>query len=352
MSKESLPQPQNSDEVDLGHLFNAIGKLFDRFIRFVSSIFKSVFSVAMYGLKAIVVNLKLIAAVVIVAGILGVVLEKMKTKVYSSEMLVRTYFDAKYQLATNINYYNALLDNERHETLSDIFGIHKDTIKSIVSFDIYPGPETENDIIIEYDNFVKSIDSVRAQDISYEDFVENRDIFSGNIYLINVESTKEDIFKSLEKGLDSSFNNQYSEKKKKKRDDIIEIQKQTLLASIKQLDSLQDIYVDVLQEESKSTTASINLSEGFPLTQEKSTTKEYQLLTKEIELRDQLRMLEEQKVEESVYFDVISSFQEIGNEKSNLLNKYSITLPILAFVLLCLGYLTKKFSRYVRNYEG
>ena len=36
MSKE-LPQNNNSEEIDLGLLFNAIGKLFNRFINFVKS---------------------------------------------------------------------------------------------------------------------------------------------------------------------------------------------------------------------------------------------------------------------------------------------------------------------------
>ena len=57
-----------------------------------------------------------------------------------------------------------------------------------------PGPETENERIVQYDRFVKSIDSVRAQHISFDDFVENRDIYSGDLFEIIVESKKKDIF--------------------------------------------------------------------------------------------------------------------------------------------------------------
>jgi len=344
--------PNNQDEVDLGQLFNAIGRVFDRFINFITSIFKAIFSVFIYALKAIIVNFKIIATVVIIMGILGYGLEKMKPNVYSSEMLIRTYFDAKYQLATNISYYNALLVDEDYVTLSGIFDTPKDTIQSLVEFEIFPGPETENDRIVEYNEFIKSIDSVRAQELSFDEFIENRDIFSGSLFILKVYSTKKDLFKDLEKGIDSSFNNRYSEKKKKKRDDIIDIQKENISASIVQLDSLQTIYVDVLKKESEKASASIGLGDGFPLQQEKSTTKEFELINKEIALRERIRALDEQKVEESVYFDVISSFQEIGNREMKITEKYSILLPILGFLLLCFLYLASKTIKFAKKYEA
>jgi len=341
----------NQDEVDLGQLFNAIGRVFDRFINFIASIFKGIFSIIIYSIKAVIVNFKIIVIVVIISGIIGYALEKIKPNVYSSEMLVRTYFDAKYQLATNISYYNALLIDEDYNALSNIFTSPKDTLQKLVEFEIYPGPETENDRIVEYNEFIKSIDSVRAQELSFDDFIENRDIFSGSLFILKVYSTKKDIFKDLEKGIDSSFNNRYSKKKKQKRDDIIDIQKENISSSIAQLDSLQSVYVEVLKKESEKPSASIGSGDGFPLQQEKSVTKEYELITKEIKLRERLRALDEQKVEESVYFDVISSFQEIGNIETKLTEKYSIVFPILGFLLLCLLYLASKIIKFAKNYE-
>ena len=42
MSNE-LPQPQASEEVDLGQLFKLIGNAFNKFFRFIASIFKGLF---------------------------------------------------------------------------------------------------------------------------------------------------------------------------------------------------------------------------------------------------------------------------------------------------------------------
>lgn len=343
---------QNNEEVDLGQLFNAIGRVFDRFINFITSIFKSIFTVIIYLIKDVILNFKLIVGVLLLAGIAGFTIEKIKPPVYNSEMLVKTYFDSKYQLVTNINYFNALLADKDYTTLSKIFKLeNEESAAQLVNFEIEAGPETENDRIVQFDEFVKSIDSIRAQEITYDDFIENRDIHSGNFFIIRVESYQKDIFTSLEQGLNTSFDNAYSTKKMEKRDSMLAIQKQNLEASIEEVKQLQQIYISVLEEEAQSTKASIALGEGFPLQQEKSETKEYQLLNQEIKLRDELRKLEEQKIEENVFFDVISGFQLIGNQADDILKKYSLVFPAIAFILLVLVYFSRKTIKFVLNYE-
>ena len=217
MNKDLPNNNSSNEEVDLGQLFNAIGKLFERVFKAISFVFMSIYSTIIYAAKAVIVNYKVVLITAFAAGIIGNILEKQKTKVYESSMLVRTYFDAKYQLSTNINYYNALIGSEDYESLSSIFNLSKEATKDLLNFEIAPGPETENDRIVQYDRFLKSIDSIRAQEVSFDDYIENRDIYSGDLFLITVDSKKKDIFKNLERGLDSTFKNQYSTKKNEKK---------------------------------------------------------------------------------------------------------------------------------------
>lgn len=348
---DKLPNNQASEEVDLGQLFKAIGNLFDRFYRFISSIFKSIFSVLIYTLKAIIDNFKIIVTVMVVFAVLGFALEKYRPKVYTSSMLVRPYFDSKYQLFKNIDYYNALLDNDDYKKLADIFNIDKDTIKKVKSFEVELPFESENTKILKYERFIKSIDSTRAINISYEEFVENEDVYSGNEFEIIVESNKKDIFLSLKEGINNAFTNEYSINKKQKRDSLNYIQKENITQAIKEVDSLQKVYIKVLEEESKSTAKGISIGEGFTLDNEKSSTKEYELLNREIQLRDQLRKLEQEKVEDDVFFDIISDFQAVGELKREITDRYSILFPAFGFVLLCLLFLTSRLVRFVKNYE-
>lgn len=347
MNKEN-----NTEEVDLGLLFDAIGKLFNRFFQFIALIFKFGFSIIIFGLKAIIDNFKLIGAVLIVAAITGYGLERLKPNIYTSQMLVKPYFDSKYQLVNNIGYFNALISGGDYTPLTEIFQVSEEDVKQLKNFEINIGPESENDRIKQYDNYIKSIDSVLAQDISFDDFIENRDIYSSNFFEISVYSSKKDIFKSLESGLNKSFENTYSAKKMKKRDSLIYIQKQSLINSIKSVDSLQKVYINVLTEESKSQNSSISLGEAFSFKKEDSKTREFDLLEKGIELRNQLRILEEKKVEEDVFFDTVSGFQEVGNISTSIFKKYSIIFPIVSFLILFLIFTLLRTVKFVKKYEA
>jgi hypothetical protein len=349
------PQQQNtSDEVDLGQLFKLIGEAFNRLINFIGSIFKAIFSVFIFALKAIIVNFKIIVITIIVACLLGYGLQRVKPETYESTMLVKTYYDSKYQLVDNINYYNSLVNNGDYETLSEIFEVKEDLLNNIVGIEIDKGPETENDQLKEYNKFVKTLDSVaKSEGVSFENFVENRGEYFGDFFSITVTSLKKDIFPKLNKGLDNSFTNLYSLQKKQKSDSLIGIQKQNILDQLNQVDSLQQIYIKVLADESQAKTSEISLGEGgFSLSSDKSNTKEYELLNKEIELRNQLKGLEERKVNEDVFYEVISSFQKVGKKASKWYTNYLLVFPALAFLILCGIYLTRKLVRYVVQYEA
>ena len=353
MATEPSSKNDYNDEIDLLVLFNYIGEKFNKLFRLIGWIFKSIYSIIIYSIRAIIVNLKIIAATIVLALITGYLLEKFTDYKYESEMLVRTYFDAKYQLATNINDYNALIRDKNYNELSTIFEIDVEDAKSIVEFEVYPGPETENDRIIEFDGFIRSLDSTSVhKEISFKEYVENRDIFSGNLYFIRVESFQKDIFDKLVNGISTSFENEYSLKKMEKRDSLIAIQQNTIKESINEIDSLQQVYINVLKEESKTTRAIIGLGEGIPLQEQKTETKEFQLLNQEIKLRDEFRKLEEQKVEESVFFDILSSFQRTGNRVTKLTNNYLIIVPALACLALCAIFLLKRLTTYVLKYEA
>ncbi|WP_353777113.1 hypothetical protein [Winogradskyella sp. 3972H.M.0a.05] len=352
MSENLSPNQNNNEEVDLGQLFSAIGNLFERLFRFIGGIFKSLFSALIYVLKTIIINTKLIVIVLAIAAIGGYALDKIKPDVYSSKMVVRPYFDTKYQLIDNIEYFNALIDGENYGALSKIFSISEEDVEKIKTFEIEIGPETENDQIVKYDQFIKSIDSTRGAEISFDDFIENRNLYSGDIFEILVESTKSDIFRDLEGGLNSAFANEYSETKMRKRDSLIAIQKENILESIEEVERLQEFYINVLEEESKSGDSKYTFGENLSLVPESSETKEYELLNEEIRLRNELRKLDERKIQDDVFFDVISSFQQVGNKSSDILKSYIFLIPVAALALLSLIFLLGRLTHYVKNYEA
>lgn len=351
MSKE-LPQSKQSEEVDLLLIFKLIGDAFNKVFNFISSIFKYAFSIIISVIKVIIDNFKLIAAVVVIAAAIGYGLERFKKPVYVSDMLVKPYFDSKYQLVTNIRYYNALIEDKDYEQLKTLFKIDESASKSLVEFEINPGPETENDRILQYDRFVKQVDSIRAQDISYREYLDNRSEYSGDIFQISVLSHKKDVFRLLESGLNSTFTNTYSVKKMEKRDSLLGLDKERVLKSLMQVDSLKRVYIKVMQNESTSNSSKVSIREGgMSMVQERVKTREFELLDKELSLRRELTKIESQQVEEDVYFDTISSFQDVGSIYSNIYSRYSLLFPIASLFMLSVIFLGYRLVLFIQEYE-
>lgn len=346
-------KPAPSEEVDLGQLFNAIGRLFERLFRFIASIFQAILSFIIFILKVVFQNIKIIAAVMLIAFILGYAMEKNKPVIYASQMLVRPYFDSKYQLINNVDYFNSLIASQNYDELSKIFEITEQDSKELVFFEVNPGPETENERIQAYGDFLKSIDTTTAKNFTYQEFINNRNIYSINFFEINVESRKKDIFRELESGLNRSFENTYSERQRQKRDTLLEIQKANIMASLSSIDTLREVYITVLKEESRKGSTKISFGEGLSLEPEgNSKTKEFELLKREIEFRNQLARLDEIKVREDSYFDVVSGFQDVGSKTNKLKRRYSVVFPILGFLILAGVFSILQTIKFIGTYKG
>lgn len=350
MSQDQNNKNQNTEEVDLIVFFNYIGDLFNKLIAFVNSIFKVLFSIFIGLFRTFFKSWKIVVSVILLALVLGYVAEKANPKVYSAKMLVEPYFDSKYQLVTNIEYYNALIASNNLTEIKSIFNIDQKTAESVIGFDISPGPETENDRKLQYVEFVKKVDSTSGVTFTYDDFIENRSIFSGRLFDISAYSRQDDIFPKLEGGITSAFTNEFSNNARKRRDTLLLIQKQNLKEQLKQIDSLQAIYIEVLQTESKKTNSKADFG-GLSFSKEKQTTKEYDLFLKEQEIRDQLKAIDSQKVQEDEMYDVISSFQQVGNLVHPWSKRYLLIFPVLAFLLLCGFFFAKQFIQFTLNYE-
>ncbi|HLT32605.1 MAG TPA: hypothetical protein VKZ98_02335 [Aquaticitalea sp.] len=349
MDKDS--QKTSSEEIDLGQVFNAIGRLFDRFFRFIGSIFKGIFVAIISLLKIIIDNILVIALVLGLAAILGFFTEKQKKPLYEASMLVKPHFDSKYQLISSIDYFNSLLNEGNYNEVAEIFRISQANAHSLKAFEVETGPETKNGLLKDYDAYLKTLDSTRANTITYDDFVENRDIYSSELFFIKVKSHQRDIFRRLEGGIDSIFSNSYSIEQKKKRDLSLNIKKTVFEENLERMDSLQSVYLDVIQKEAGN--GSLSLGVGvLPVQQEKVLTREYDVFQNQMKMRDSIKVIEQLKIQANEYHEVLSRFPEVGKKYSKLYLKHWILFPCIAFFGLCVLYIITATFRYVKNYEG
>jgi len=348
---EKLPQQPQNEEVDLGQLFNAIGKLFERLFNFIGSIFKGIFSAIIYAIKPLVDNFKLVAIALVITAVLGYIFEKAKEPVYYSDMVVKPYFDSKYQLSNNIHYFNSLIGSGNLTELSNIFEIDTISAKELVGFDLEAGPETQNDLFIEYDEYVMSVDTSLVDEISYKEYIKNRDLLSGSLFSIKVKSYKKDIFSSLQEGFRKTFENDFSKHQKKVRDTTAYIDRQSLTMELSRLDSIQKTYLEVIKNESKSRKLSLGIESMLPLQEEKTATKEYDLFLKEQEIRRTLNYLNQKIAKENTYFDILSGFDKIGSKDNSIKQRYSIVFPILVLAFLFFAFIAIKAFKFIKTYE-
>jgi hypothetical protein len=350
--KESKQNPQN-EEVDLGILFKAIDRLFTRIYNFFASLFKVIFGFIINILKDVVLNYKLILTLLVTAFIAGLIVQKTSSEKFSSSMLVKTYFNSKYELVSTTDYYNALIKDKAYEELSRLFKMDTSSVKNIISLAVEPGPETENQIREKYSAFIQALDTTQLESVTFQDFKDSRSIYDTDMHYIHVQSYQKDLFGSLGKAMVESFKNEYAEKEIDKRDRALAIKKNNILSSLEQVKSLQSVYLRVLENESLSAAATnLNFSDAVELQREKTQTKEFELFEQEVELKRQLSVLEEQQIVENTPLEIVANFQSVASVKKSFLEHYSLSLPLMVFFLISVIYFTKRIIKFVMSYQN
>lgn len=351
MNKELPSNNNKSEEVDLIVFFNLIGNAINKVLAFIASIFKGIYAVFISIAKGIFLNIKLIAGVAIIAVVLGTVMDKMKDKVYYSEMFVIPHFDAKYELINNVNYYNSLIKMKDTEELSKQFDINEEESKSLINFEIEIGPESQNEQLTDFNGFLKTLDSTTKSKISFEDYLENRNLYNSKIYLLRAKSTNYKIFKKLETGLSKSINNDFSDSAKKERDSVLKLEKENLELSLIGIQNLKEAYLKVLEKESDKNIVSSNLANTLGFQVEKTKTKEDELLLKEIETLNKLNDIKKELVLNDTLYDRVASFKEKGLLENVWYKNFKIITPILALLILGLFINLFKFYKYTLNFK-
>ena len=348
---DNLNNKNNSEEIDLFQLVGFFEGKLKSFLRLIFNIVKSVFGVFIAFLQVLQQNFIKIAIVIIVAFGIGYAYDLYKPNEYASKMIVKPLFDSKYQLVTNIKYYNELVGNEELDKLSSIFGLTKEEAKSLTGFDIKDGPESEKAKTRLFNSFMKSLDSTAAATVTYEGFVESITIYDASLYEIEVKSSINNVFGKLSKGFKKTFiSDDYSKENKRKKDTLFKLKKVSIKKSLEDIDSLKKVYISQLSKD-KNQTVELLGSSALKLGEEIQKTKEFEMLQLQIAEQKKLTTREEEAIKENQLFEVVSDFQLIGSINGGVFDRMKFMFPIVAFVLVLIGLFGMKFNKFVANYN-
>ncbi|WP_445958155.1 hypothetical protein [Yeosuana sp.] len=347
MNKE-LPQPQQSEEVDLGQLFKLIGNAFNRFFRFIASIFIGIFHVIILFLLFLQKHFIKFAIIGIIGLAIGIYLDHNKVTTYISSMVVEPNFNSAQQLYNNIGFYNELAGAQDSTALAGVFNISKTEAASIKAFKVESYSD-ENQKVQLFDKFVRSLDSTTQKAIDMEAYLKNFNSLDARFHSIFVIATNNSIAKKIQPSIINSISrNDYFNLQKNISDINIKLQDSIYKKQIIEIDSLQLLYKRVMLKEADRPMEGTSISLGENGAKDN---KELALINKMDELKLSLVELNEERANKSSILNVISDFPRKGVEVKGILKSYKFLVPsvLLGLTLFILALIS--LNTYLKNYK-
>lgn len=343
------PNNANSEEIDLGQLFKLIGDGFKKLFNFIGSIFKGIFNVIISFLLFIQQHfIKFIVAGVVGVAI-GVGLDMIKQPVYVSTMVVQPNFQSTQQLYNNINFYDELAGSEDSVALAESLGIEVSEAATIKEFSIESYSDESQKVKL-FDEFIKTLDTTTRKAIDMELFLENFNSFDAKYHNIIVKATNPMVAKKLQDPIISSISfNQYFLNLKNTQTENIDLQRNVLANQIKEIDSLQLLYKNVMIKQADKPLQGTSISLGDQGIAQQS--RELDLINKIDEIKEELVELNELEASKSNILNVISDFPRRGAEDKGLLKSYKVLIPIFLIGLLLFALSILELNKFLKLYN-
>ena len=343
----STAKNNNEEEVDLGSLFVIIGKGFSNLFNFIGSIFKGIFHILISILLFFKIHFTKIIIAAVIGGVIGAVLENTSQDKYGSNLLVQPNFGSSLQLYKNINFFNDLVDQEKVLLLASIFNLDSITAAGFTKFEITP-VVNNNDIINAYDKFIMTVDTLTVKSYDFEEFKRSFTDYDYKFHDIVVEAKYNDVFNGLDEVIIASvISNNYFDRIKKLTNENLTRTDSLLRESLIKVDSLRQVYMRVMLEESKKEFTGTSIDLGGS----KTTTKEIELFSTDIKINEELGLIAVDIGEKSEVINVISNFQTIGYEIKGITKNYIFILAGLSFFITLLVILFIDLNNYLSTYK-
>ncbi|WP_299393660.1 hypothetical protein [uncultured Gelidibacter sp.] len=347
MDEDLRKQQPSNEEVDLGQIFNAIGRLFERFFRFLGRIFKGIFEVILLFLFFIQRHFWKFIIVIVVGVIVGAIIDIKKEPEYISTMVIEPNFNSVQQLYNNIAFYNELAEAKDFVSLAEALDITDEDASSIREFSVESYSD-ENQKIILFDQFIRSLDSTTQKAIDMKAYLANFNSLEARFHTISVTAIDNSIAKKIQPAIISSIsNNSYFNLQKDISDSNIKLQDSLYKKQIAEIDSLQLLYKKVMLKEAERPLQGTNISLGENGTQKN---KELALIDKMEELKLGLVELNEERGNKSSILNVISDFPRKGVRDKGLLKSYKFLVPSSFLILAILLLIVLSLNRYLKNH--
>ena len=359
MSKEVKSPQNNSEEIDLGKLFNLFARLFERIFNLISKTISTVFLAFVWSIFFVKrQKIKLILA--LLAGLaFGYFEENKLNPDYKSTMLIQQNYNTGKSLYNSVDYYNGILSQLDFETLSQELDIDSANVSSIVSFEIEPFV-SENQRLVEFKNYTRQLDSTMiAELLSFDSYLDNVDESIYKIQKITISSKTDNNFKPVFNAIAKKMN-EIPFFKREQDKDIRQLGNREIAVNkaIQKSDSLQKIYKKVLEnslETIEPTTRSQTSVTTILGADDTNKTREFDLYKSDVELRRELVTIAREKENKKFIVEVLSitpskgfvdnSIEFFGASLRPVLF-FPFFFAVILFVILCFINSLKFLEKY------
>jgi len=341
------PQKTSSDEIDLGQLFQVIGKGIQKFFDFLNSILKALFHLLISFLLFIQKNFIILFCAILFGGVAGFFMDRFKTPKYISRMVVEPNFNSVQQLYNNIDFYNDLAKSKDSFALAkalDITVSESATLEEIFA-DSY---SDENQKIKLFDDFIRDLDTTTVKALDYESYLKNFNSLDARFHRISMVSTDETVAKKAQPALVASISaNEYFKLQKRINDENLDLQDSIYNKQLREIDSLQQLYKRVLEKEAEKPMqgTNINLADNGI-----SQNKELALVKEREVLKNRLVVLNRERANKSTILNIISDFPARGVKVKGFWKSYTLVFPIISVALVLATLLLIKLNSYLKEH--
>lgn len=346
MANKPLPNP-SSDEIDLGQLFQLIGKSFQKLFDFIGSILKGILHGLILILLFLQKNFLIFAIVIVIGAVGGFMADVFKTPKFVSKMVVEPNFNSVQQLYNNIDFYNDLAKAKDSIVLADALNIDVAEAASIqeIFVDSY---SDENQKIKLFDEFISDLDTATVKTIDFQSYLENFNSMDARFHQISLISTNNLVAKKVQPTLVQSIsNNEYFNLQKRINDINLDLQDSILNKQLSEIDSLQQLYKIIMVKEADKPMqgTNINLAENG-----QSQNKELALVKEREVLKNRLVVLNREKANKASILNVISDFPNRGVKLKGFWKSYKLMLPTLMFLTTMAVLLLFDLNKYLKKH--
>lgn len=338
------PIKQDSDEIDLGQLLQYLGDAIRTVFAAIKDFLSSLVSGILWLILLVRRNVILLGLVFIIAGVGGFFLDQSLPKKYISKMVLEPNFNSVQQLYNSIEFFNNLAETEDSITLGTILNIEATMAARLKEIKVESFSD-ENQKLKLFDQFVRELDTLTAQNINIEEYLKNFNSMDARFHQITVVSESSNLATKIQPAIISSIeSNDYFLLQKRINDENMALQESVYKKQLSEIDKVLDLYQSVMLKEAENPgqVTTISLGEGG-----ETTNREIELIQEREVLKNRIVYLNRERANKTYILNVISDFPSKGSELRGFWYRLVFLLPVIATTTCLLLLLFLQFNKYL-----